>query len=140
MAFMKNKLNNHLICHLDTCIRFYAQQILQNWQFSFWKDNHLMEKHKGTILPWSLNASDLFMEVVNFPLLCRLLDPIIFFMCQVMWWITQCTWILIGLIFSFFMLKHTLHKVKYLFLIISSLKMLWKLKVHACAWCIWNGV
>ncbi len=79
MAFTKNKLNNHLICHLELCIWFYAQQILQNWQFFFWKDNHPMEKHKGMILPWSLNVNDLFMEVVSISLLCCLFYQVISF-------------------------------------------------------------
>jgi hypothetical protein len=68
-------------------------------------------KHKGTLLPWSLNVNDLFVEAISFSLLCHFLGQVIFFMYQVMLWIPQCTWILIGMIFSFFMLKHTLHKL-----------------------------
>jgi hypothetical protein len=35
MAFIKNKLRNHLSCHLDLCTWFYVQQIYKLEDFPF---------------------------------------------------------------------------------------------------------
>jgi hypothetical protein len=45
MAFMKNKLRNWLTCHMDLCIRFFAQQFYTIGNFPF-EDS--ITKCKGT--------------------------------------------------------------------------------------------